>query len=248
MIGFDEYERKARLTPGLLAVLPAAVLIVTLGLKAYPAVATITGLLTAAGGAYLLAILVRSRGRAAEPRLWASWGGPPTTSCLRTRSQPANRTVHDGWRNAIQAVSGIALLSAQDEAADPDEADELIEASVQRVLGLGQDERYPLVAKENAQYGFERNFYAVRAYGRAIAAVCVVVLVVALVIDPSRLGATELSTPAIAAGLLVDVGLLLVWCFVPSSERARVAGERYAKQLLQAVVAETRPLVSRIRS
>lgn len=239
MVGFDEYERKARLTPGLLAALPVAVVVVTLGLKAYPAVAAIGGLITVAGGTYLLAILVRGRGRAAEPELWRSWGGPPTTSCLRTRAQPDNRTVQDGWRDAIQVVSGIALLSADEEAGDPDKADELIEASVQRVLGLGQDERYGLVAKENAQYGFERNFYAVRAYGRAIAAVCVIVLAIVLVVDPSHLGTSQLSTPAIASGLSLDIGLLLVWCFVPSSERTRLAGERYAKQLLQAVVAES---------
>lgn len=242
MIGFDEYERKARLTPGLLAVLPVAVLVVTLGFKAYPAVAAIGGLLTAAGGAYLLAILVRGRGRAAEPGLWRSWGGPPTTSRLRTRSRTENGTVRDGWRAAIEAVSGISLLTAEEEAADPDRADELIDASVQRVLALGQDERFPLILKENAQYGFERNFYAVRNYGRAIAAVCVLVLVAALEIGPSDLGATELSTPAIVAGLILNVGLVLVWSLAPSSERAHLAGERYARQLLQAVVAESQAL------
>ncbi len=58
----DAYERKARLTPGLLAFAPVAFAIATLGFKKFPAIAIAVGVLSAAGGAYALAILVAHLG------------------------------------------------------------------------------------------------------------------------------------------------------------------------------------------
>ena len=41
MVYLDEYDRKARLIPGLLATLPVAIPVVALGLKAQPAIASL---------------------------------------------------------------------------------------------------------------------------------------------------------------------------------------------------------------
>lgn len=60
------YERKARLIPGLLGVAPIAVSIATLGLKQFPAVSLLLAAFSAAGGGYLLAVLVARAGRRAQ--------------------------------------------------------------------------------------------------------------------------------------------------------------------------------------
>src|SRR5690242_13712663 len=105
MAVLDLYERKARLTPGLFMVSPVAFTIATLGLKKFPAISVAGGVLAAAGGSYLLAVLVASAGRRAQTHLYASWGGTPTTQLLRTRSAKVNATQRDIWRKAITEVT-----------------------------------------------------------------------------------------------------------------------------------------------
>jgi len=240
VVGFDEYERKARLTPGLLAIAPVTVLIVALGWKQYPVVALASGILVGAGATYLLAILVRRVGRRIESDLWRSWGGPPTTALLRTRSVAANATLRDTWRRGIEQLTHVALLPPAAEVKEPDRADELLEAAVRQVLHLGQDDRYPLLKKENAQYGFERNFYGIRWISRGIATACVAALAVSLIVGPDSLGGQDVSKSALVAGLVFDGLFLVGMLFLPSESRTREAADRYANQLLQAVVGESR--------
>jgi hypothetical protein len=239
MVGFDEYDRKARLTPGLLAIIPMAFVVITLGLKRYPAIAISTGMIGGAGGAYLLAVLVRHMGRLVEPELWSSWGGRPTTRFLRTREIVANPILRDVWRDAIEGVTGVRLLSAEEESVDPSAADNTIEAAVSQVLRLGQDERYSLVKAENIQYGFERNFYAVRSVGRAIAAVSTLILLVVLA-SRSHLGINGVSIGALIAGIVIDSAFCVGWLLLPSAQRAKLASERYAQQLFQTITTENR--------
>src|SRR5690242_15998563 len=134
MVGFGEYDRKARLTPGLLAVLPVAFFVLALGLKRYPVVSSATGILTAVGGTYLLAVLVRSIGTKAQEKLWTSWGGPPTTSMLRLRTPMPNPLVREQWRRALSQITNVELPSRQEEDRDPAGADNRIESAVVQVL------------------------------------------------------------------------------------------------------------------
>lgn len=224
------YERKARLTPGLTGVAPIAITIATLGIKQFPAVAVVAGVLSAAGGMYLLAVLVGNFGRRAQVRLWAEWGGRPTTQLLRTRELADNPVQRDIWRKALSRVTGIRLLSQARETSDPATADHTIEAAVSQVLHLGQDKQFPILVAENAQYGLERNLYGFRWLGRAIALVCIAGLSVALLLT------VPVSPGAVISGIIINSLLLLGWLFVPSEARTKEAGFRYANQLMQAVV------------
>jgi hypothetical protein len=240
VVGFDEYDRKARLTPGLLAIAPVAFLIATLGWKKYPAVAVATAIIGGAGAAYLLAILVRHMGRRIEPSLWKSWNGPPTTRFLRTREATENPILRDAWRHGVEIMTGLDLLSPPDEAQDHRRADQTIEAAVRQVLYLGQKPDYGLVNTENIQYGFERNLYGFRWVGRSISLLCIGVLVVSLLVGPLRLGGAAVSNGSMIAGIAIDAALSLLWFVAPSAQRTKLAAERYAKQLFQATVVESR--------
>lgn len=238
MIGFDQYDRRARLAPGLLATAPIAVLVVTLGLKKYPAVAAASGLVAGASGAYVLAVLVRHFGRRLEATLWASWDGRPTTRFLRLRDASANAVERGVWRDAVQRVTGITLLSAEAEGDDPTTADETIEAAVNQLLPLGQGAtKYPLLHAENIQYGFERNLWGVRWVARALSVACTLALIVIFIVEP-----TSIAAAAVVAGVAIDLGFAIGWFVVPSANRVRLASERYARQLFHAVVSESRNL------
>src|ERR1700730_18752231 len=81
----DEYNRRARLVPGLFFVLPVPVVIVALGLRQNPVVAVLVSLIPVMGGPVALADYVRQRGLKVQEALYAAWGGSPTTAALRYR-------------------------------------------------------------------------------------------------------------------------------------------------------------------
>lgn len=224
------YERKARLTPGLISIVPIAVTIATLGLKRFPVIAIASSLLGIAGGTYLLAVLVAHFGRSIQTRLF-NGNGIPTTQLLRANSQVVNSTQRDIWRHALTKVTGVDLLDVTQEVSNPGKADDTIQAAVGQVLYLGQDGGIPAVVAENTQYGLERNLYGFRWIGRGIAAgACLITLTAALFLPRS------VAWPVALSGLVVNLLFLIAWMAVPSAERAKKAGFRYAHQLLHAVV------------
>lgn len=230
----DAYERKARLTPGLFAVLPVACTFTTLGLEKFPLVAAIAGLLSAAGGAFLISNIVGDLGRAAQDRLFESWGVSPTTKALRLRDPSNNPIQRDRWRAAVTSVTGIDLLSADQEEADPEGADHRIIAAYDQLRFLGQKGGQPAVVAENAAYGYQRNMYGVRHVGRYIAAVCIIVQIAAIV------GPWPVSSSACIVGAVVSTGFLTLWILIPSQNRTRLAAERYAHQLFIAAHTQSR--------
>jgi hypothetical protein len=240
MVGFDAYDRKARLYPGLLAVSSIVFLVVTLGWRQYPPVAVAVGVGVTCGGGYLLALLVRDAGRRFERSLWQSWGGPPTLLLLRTRTPGVNAVERDARRGAVQDLSGITLLSADEEEDDPAQADTVIEAAVRQVTRLGQSAAHPLVRAENINYGFERNFFAIRWFARILTMVCIGVLLAGLFVAPGQFAGVKVARDSIGVGIALEVIVLAIWILAPSRRRLRDAADRYADQLLRAAVSESR--------
>lgn len=230
----DAYERRARLTPGLFAAAPVIVTLVSLGLQENLLVAAALGVVSVGAGAFLLSAAVANLGRSTQDNLWRSWGGPPTVQLLRLRTEPTNVAQRDIWRASIQMLTRVSFLSHDEERGDPPRADDLITAAIDQVRYLGQDNRYPLVGRENAQYGLERNTYGARWIGRVLSLVGVLALGLIVVSDPPHSSTTEI------VGLGLNAVLALTWFIIPSEKRMRDAAFRYGNQLLQAVVREER--------
>jgi hypothetical protein len=217
----DSYERKTRL----LALFPIATTITTLGWDKYPAIASVIGALTAAGGPWVLASYVGDVGRKSQPDLFNKWGGSPTTAALRTRKTTQNPVQRDAWRDAVQKLSGVTLSTAAEEAEDPVTADHRIEAAATPLLRLGRPGGVEAVWNENIAFGYQRNLYAFRHIGRAVALLAALVQVGA--IFPNW----KVSTAACIAGASVAGLLLLMWTVLPSEDRTKDAAGRYARQL-----------------
>lgn len=207
-------------------------LVVALGLSDNPIVLAVAGVVSTGFGAYLLSVAVANLGRRLQDGLWNAWGGPPTTQLLRTRGTASNPAQRKIWRGAIQAVTHVQLLDKSAERTNPERADQLIGAAVGQVRHLGQDKRYPLIGRENAQYGLERNLFGARWLGRIIA-----------IASSITFGVTIALTPSPSTTLLIGGGLSLIlsvlWFIIPSSRRMKDAAFRYGEQLLQAVVRES---------
>ncbi|MEU6218930.1 hypothetical protein ABZ845_15610 [Streptomyces sp. NPDC047022] len=236
VLWLDAYERRARLAPGLLVLLPVNVALAVLGLSKAPVVVSVLTALSLAGGPIVLAELVRHQGRKVQEKLWRSWGGSPTIQKLRLRQEGQNTLQRQNWRKAVSSVTGIALLSVRSERANPARANEVIEVAVGQVRSLTRDEtRFPLVCAENRSYGFNRNLYGIRWAGR-ITALLVVLGVVAYMLWRANFDHQPPLTHVNVFTLLATIVCLVMWCVLPSQERMNSAAERYAYELLQAAV------------
>ncbi len=236
MLWLDKYERYARVAPGLFAVLPVVITVTALGYRQVPVVSVAVSLLSLAGGPVLLADTVRQFGQRAQDKLWSEWGGAPTVLALRLRESSSNTVQRDIWRSAIEKISGVKLISRTVETKSPHKADEAIEAAVARLRELTRGEnKFPLVQAENRSYGFQRNFYGIRWLGRLVAFLGM--LVIAGFMTWNLLHNQHSNVPtADVLGLLLNGAIMLAWFALPSPRRVRVAGDKYAHQLLHAAV------------
>lgn len=223
------YDRRARFVPGALAIVPVVATAAALGFKDSPVVGAVVAFLSLGGGAYLLAWVVASMGQSAEQKLLTKWGGWPTTQLLRLRAPAVNPVQRDLWRAAITAVTGISLLDEAAEQKDPATADHTIDAAVGLVLPFGHGSGDEVVFAHNIGYGLQRNLFAVRWVGRVIATTCAAGLGAALGFPHS------FSRPVVVVGLAIAAVVACIWFVLPSADRTRNAGVRYATQLLNAV-------------
>ncbi|CAE7410645.1 unnamed protein product, partial [Symbiodinium sp. KB8] len=181
MTWLDEYERRARLAPGLLTLLPLLVLLVSLGFRQRPVVAGTIAFLTAAGGPVLLSQVVRHRGLALQRRLWEKWNGSPTTQSLRHSSPVGTPEQRNSWRTELERSTGLNLPTVAEEQLDATGSDARYEVAIARLIELTRNQAdFPLLHAENKNYGFERNLLAMRKPGLIVAGSAALVLIAAI--------------------------------------------------------------------
>jgi hypothetical protein len=219
----DAYSRRARLAPGALCAAPALVLAGG-SVAALERSGAVIGFLFAAVMVVLCG-LVRGSGRRIEPGLWASWGGAPTTQLLRW-SGPISEHSQRRRHALLEALLGESLPSPGDEAADPAGADRRYATATTALRELTRDRaRFPLVAEENAEYGFRRNSLGLKPFAISIAASTVLASLVLALINH---GLGRFFLPALVAGVAI-----VCWLIIVRSGWVRSAAERYAERLLE---------------
>ena len=231
VLWLDEYERAARLAPGLIALLPLPILVTAFGLKRNPVLAVLVSLVVAVGGPLVLAKYVRARGRSLERKLYQEWGGPPTTLLLSPTGTSAADAVRTQRRANVERVSQQVLPTSplpNDMAAQ-----QVYKAAVSTLRQKTYDHAaFPLVFEENKSYGFERNALAVRAEGLVMAILGFLVALAGSVL--AALGHLDANQPALIVAGLVLLCLVGFWIAWPTKKRVRQAGDVYAEQLLDA--------------
>lgn len=231
MLWLDDYERSARLAPGLIALLPLPILVTAFGLKHNSVIAILVSLLITVGGPLLLAKYVRSRGRTLEKGLFEEWGGPPTSLLLTPSNSGTLDAVQAQRRANVERVSQVILPSTP--LPNDDAAQQTYAAAVSTLRQKTYDHAlFPLVFAENRSYGFERNVLAIRTEGLAVSSIGFVVAAVYWGLAAfSSLNANEV---ALLVAALVSLLLIIFWIAWPTKKRVREAGNLYAEQVLDA--------------
>jgi hypothetical protein len=182
-------------------------------------------------GAFALGQLARDAGKAIEPRLWASWDGPPSVRMLRHRDPtfPAGSKslMH---RRLIELGVVDQIPSEAEEQQDPVHADEVYRTCSdwlrRKALELKSKAPFDVVHSENIYYGFRRNLLGIKRYGLALTGAACAVAVAAFFFD---------RKPIIDLVLMLFLGAYLL--FGVTEAAVKSAADEYAKRLLDAIQA-----------
>jgi hypothetical protein len=230
LFDLDAYDRSARLAPAYLVFAPAVVFVAALALGSSEWWSKIGGLLVALGGPGFAAQWGRSGGRRKQDGLFASWGGAPTTQLLRFRTG-GNATAVLHRHEIVSRATGLALPTEAEEAADGTAADERYEIAVGALRERARGPDFPLVLKEDTNYGFRRNLWGRKPFGIATALLVGAVSAALLIAAAVGHAWGSWKAAAVAAGFAALA--LLGWLLVVTPSWVRESADAYATRLLE---------------
>jgi hypothetical protein len=245
---FDSYGRQARLYPGLLTFFP----LLFTAIAWYPALiassigATLLTTATSCGLLYGLAVVSRTQGRKLEKRLLQDWDGWPTTIWLRHASQYLQPQTLDRYhRFFTMNVPGLVLPTPEDEIRDKRSADLAYASGVKWLQERCRGKDFPLVEKENAEYGFRRNLRGMRPIGLTAAFIAAGTSILIILVGHHEFGSAlrDFSIeqiwlsmvalpPAVVAATIIDIFAIIGWLAIVRDQWVRDAGDQYARALL----------------
>lgn len=233
----DPYERKARVAPGLLVILPILVPLLGVHGEKNPVLTSVIGLLGGCGVIYALASVVRGCGKKLEERLIAKWGGMPTTIALRHRDKFLDSVSKQRYHTEIATKLGITMPTAEEELASPDKADDIYVGATKRLRELTRSNKQ-LLLKENIAYGFHRNMLAMKPVGIVsclLGILYALLIAKSLQVTPLHFDLMHLADPGLAAGLALSISLTLLtaWLWYFNEDAVRRIGFVYAERLFE---------------
>ena len=234
----DPYNRKARLQPALLTLLPVLVASVLLVPEIQSSWGAAIGVLVYCGGAMWLTQLGRDRGKALEPKLFKAWGGKPSVAMLRHRDSRISKTTNDRYRAFLERrVPDLKLASREDEARSPADADDGYESATAWLLAQTRNrERFRLIFEENINYGFRRNIWALKPLALVVDALLIAAVLTTVALFSADTAASTfhaIDKPTWAAALLT-LAHMLTFAVIVRRDWVRATADAYAQQLLAA--------------
>lgn len=243
----DPYEKKARIFPGLLVILPITVpLVCNYGPK-HPLLTAVLTLLAGCGAIYTIAAVSRGLGKAVEEKLVSDWGGLPTTIVLRHRDSFLDAITKKKYHGLIASKFDLTMPSSEEEQVNPYQADEAYRAVGVSMRALTRDtKKYALLFKENIAYGFHRNMLGLKpigivtSFGGIVYAALAAQLVSAETpyVRVDRIVALDITQ---GLTLAVSSALLLAWIAYFNKKSVRRIAFSYAERLLEALNSVPKP-------
>lgn len=229
---FDEFSLSARVRPALLALLPLIVVTYISAPSLYNIVAMLFSIIVACGLVTALAHYARHQGRITEKRLYASWGGKPTTMMLRkadTTLDPYTKTRYHKY--LAEQIDGWAAPSVEDEQKSQDTTDKLYDSAVRWLLEKARDKKqYRLLFKENISYGFRRNSRGIKRFGTVCSLVSLTLIFVSIYPSTEYLNIKKYILEYSSS--VFSIIMLVWWLVVVNDAWVKDSAESYALRLL----------------
>lgn len=228
----DFYTWKARLLPVFIVLLPVGIA-AAVWLPNFLFLERLVGALLAPFGlAMLLSQIGRDHGYQKQSSLWDSWGGAPTMQLLRHRTPTSNSTLLKRYHDKLRLLQPeLNIPSAEEESKDPNQADDVYATCVKFLISHTRDRsRFPLLYKENVNYGFRRNLWGLRPFGLFLSLVCLNAVVLRFWFVWDELG---LASGEMIASTVLALVLFLFWLVWVTPAWVRIPATAYAERLLE---------------
>jgi hypothetical protein len=232
---FDTYSLRARHLPTVLVVAPPLMVASLLFPKVYDRMgASVTSVSVSASLSlvflFFIAHVLRQRGRAIEKKTTVKAGGMLTTCWLRhsdTKLDPVTKSRYHTYLG--KSVPDLKVPTQSQEQKRPGMADDMYRSAVKWLLENRRDTtRYPLVLKENAEYGFRRNMLGGKWFAVTL---CVLPLAGAYAWDFYKGLRPQFDNDHVAAIAIAGVAVLS-WLLFVTKAWVRDASHAYARALL----------------
>jgi len=230
----DGYERKARLYPALVLLLPVLACVVAITAASLSSLQSVAITLGGCGGAFFLAQLARDAGKHGEQALFARWGGMPSVAILRHRDNRVDAITKARYHQKLSAlVKGTKTPTAAAEAAGAAGSDQMYAAwSTYLRVHTRDTKKYSLLFQENVNYGYRRNLWGLRRLGILTSALSTVTAVTVAYVRSQRTGALS---EAVAGAAAISVVFLVLWTFRFTATWVRIPAEAYAERLMETI-------------
>ena len=221
----DDYNFETLVVPAMVIAIPIMVVLGLFGVNVSWLVGfAVLGIELVLFPLWLMASWIRDTGKALELKLFPN--GLPTHTALRL----TNGSDYDARtrRQRLEAVTGVALATLQEEQADSDDAD----ARIRDAMAVAREKMrstadFKLLRRELKSYGFWRNMAASRRLGIWTTSACALLAVAALFV----MSAVKLPL----AALVCSTVMLSYWLFAVGNGKVSSAAERYKKQFFNSL-------------
>ena len=223
----DPYERKARVQPALLCVLPIVLATSVSFPELYTTLAAFGTLVVTFGAIQFIGQIARDKGKKLEPALFKKWGGTPSVTIFRHRDKriagPAKQKLH----RKLESQSEISAPSAEFEQQNSAKADEIYKAWSDFLRVKSRDtDRFSLLFRENINYGYRRNVYGLKCwYGIS----CVLGLLIIIASSSTIFLLSDLQL-----AMVWVIGLFGLYIIIVVTEKwVKVPGFEYSQRLVE---------------
>ena len=235
---FDQYSLSARVRPALFIVLPIILTAYILFEPLRTLLGSLLGILLTCGVVNFFANQMPSQGNVLQDKLFKKWGGAPTTLILRHSDNELDKYTKQRYREKlVSLVSNFKNVSERAERANPTDADQYYISAINYLREKTRDsEKYPLILKENMNYGFSRNLLAFKSTAITIIlislAISLLIIVVTFKDKYVDINSLSLLSPQYYVLVILHIIFLLFWCLMINETWVKVRAYAYAKRLL----------------
>lgn len=230
MMKLDTYSLKARVYPCVIILLPCFLLsvIYITNIEVYSHY--LTPFIGIGVFSFLLSQIGRDQGKKKESKLFKHWGGKPTNIILRHSNDYLDIHTKKRFHAKLeQVIPDIKIPTPEEEQENLIAADCIYDSCTKYLISRTRDtSKYPLLFKENINYGFRRNLWGMKTWALIIIAGC---LVVHVAIATETFSTLENLKPLDGLLFVALVIFSLIWLFTINKEWIKVAAFAYAERL-----------------
>jgi hypothetical protein len=230
----DNYSLKARVFAVAILLLPTIIIGIAFSINFKSYNEALTSLGVTAALLYLLSNLGRDKGKQRESLLWEAWGGSPTNKILCFDNGIISLNTKLRYHEKLQQLCPMPYSTSPDfEKTNPNESKDIYRSWTEYLLSKTRDDnKFPLLAKENISYGFRRNLLGLKPYGITLIIIVFISYFVWQVLKSGFHNMSEYPVEFYISEAILVI-LLFFWLFVVNKSWVRIPAFAYAKRLFE---------------